>query len=76
MQTWKAVVYREFALGVVLQNGAVQILADSPLRGSTLGFHQPAVYPSADLIRPATLEDFDTYRVKYNPAYLIEAKAG
>lgn len=69
-----AVVIGNHTLGIV-RSGQVQILRASVIRGAPnpgdpLG--NMGLVPLAGNYRPATLADFDSFRVLYHPDYLVK----
>jgi hypothetical protein len=65
----KTVIYNEHTLGL-LEGRLLAVLHASVLRGATSTSWIISVDPSET--RPATREDFDTYRVKYHPDYPLD----
>lgn len=67
----KAVVHKESTLGVILSNGMMQILHASLLKGSTFSSMDGALYVKKSDTRPATRQDFEDFRVKWHPDYVL-----
>ncbi len=72
---YPAVVYREHTLGLLGDDGWIQPLRISALKGAPFHLHEAPFVPDMKDVRPATLADFDEFRVRYHPDYLIENQA-
>jgi|AntRauTorcE11897_2_1112592.scaffolds.fasta_scaffold58970_1 hypothetical protein len=70
----KAVVYREHTLGLIINGNTMQVLKASVLRGATSTQQQGVVMVNEADTRPATREDFCSFRVHWHPDYQV-AKA-
>ena len=66
-----AVVCEEHTLGVICANGAVQPLRAMTTKGAPFSVFEYPFTPMVDKTRPATLDDFDEYRVRYHPEYKL-----
>jgi hypothetical protein len=69
--TGLAVVYREHTLGVMMNSHSLQVLNSSVLKGAPF-FQDSWLFVSDKEIRPARLEDFNTFRVLYHSDYLLK----
>ena len=67
----KAIVYKEHTLGYIKENSnLVGILRKSVLKGATFSVHDDPFFADPIDLRPATREDFEDYRVKWNSDYI------
>lgn len=69
------VVYCEHTLGYMQHDGSIGILHESVLRGAPFRVAasiEPIQFWNMKDIRPATLADFDVYRIQHHPDYLID----
>lgn len=67
-----AVVYQDHTLGILGRSFGkpmVETLGGLASKGGASVSDGPILFVNPDDIRRATLDDFDTFRVNYNPAY-------
>ncbi len=71
----KTVVYKENTL-CVLENNSLTVLNGLGTRDGKSMMQSPVCYFKEEDIRPATREDFDTFKVQfYPPGYILTKKS-
>ena len=69
----KAVIFREHTLGLMGSGNTIEPLHASVLRGATSTVHTGPFPADAGDVRPATMQDFEDFRVKWHPEYEVAA---
>lgn len=74
--TLQAVVFKENTLGLLhvgdLGGESIEVLNGLVSKGGRAAMDSPISFVKKHEYRPATLADFDTFKVLYNEAYLIQ----
>ncbi|CAH7361661.1 hypothetical protein VCRA2110O2_30151 [Vibrio crassostreae] len=75
--TVKAVVYKEHTLGLLgttFDKPSIEVLNGLVSRGGKTIMDSPLLFVDEADFRPATKQDFETFRVVWNPAYEVVDK--
>jgi len=67
----QAVVIQEHTLGLLNQTGYIEVLSSSPIKGAPFRRFDDPIMAKTVSHRPATLADFDEFRVKHHPDYAV-----